>query len=56
MSEEQVKKGGVQQVEVSDDENGMRLDRWFSVHYPDLAFGRLQKLLRKGDVRVDRGG
>ena len=33
----------------------MRLDRWFAVHYPDLPFGRLQKLIRTGQVRVDKG-
>lgn len=33
----------------------MRLDRWFSVHFPELPFGRLQKLLRTGQVRVDGG-
>ncbi len=33
----------------------MRLDRWFKEHYPDLSFGRLQKLLRSGQVRVDGG-
>ena len=31
----------------------MRLDRWFHVHYPDLGFGHLQKLIRSGQVRVD---
>ncbi|WP_208541338.1 MULTISPECIES: RluA family pseudouridine synthase [Bartonella] len=31
----------------------MRLDRWFKVHYPGLAFGYLQKLLRSGQIRVD---
>ncbi|HXO01259.1 MAG TPA: RluA family pseudouridine synthase [Stellaceae bacterium] len=30
-----------------------RLDRWFRRHYPDLAHGRLEKLLRTGQVRVD---
>lgn len=44
---------GVQLREVSRDETGMRLDRWFSVHFPQLSFGRLQKLLRSGQVRVD---
>ena len=39
--------------EVSADEEGIRLDRWFKTHYPGLAFGRLQKLLRSGQVRVD---
>ena len=33
----------------------MRLDRWFAARYPDLPFGRLQKLLRTGQVRVDGG-
>jgi 23S rRNA pseudouridine955/2504/2580 synthase len=33
----------------------MRLDRWFREHYPELAFGHLQKLLRSGQVRVDGG-
>lgn len=44
---------GVQLREVSRDEDGMRLDRWFSVHFSQLSFGRLQKLLRSGQVRVD---
>jgi 23S rRNA pseudouridine955/2504/2580 synthase len=40
---------------VTDDESGMRLDRWFKAHYPALPFGHLQKLLRTGQVRVDGG-
>lgn len=46
---------GVQEQTITDDEAGMRLDRWFSVHFPQLPFGRLQKLLRTGQVRVDKG-
>lgn len=46
---------GVQLREVSKDEDGMRLDRWFSIHFAHLSFGRLQKLLRTGQVRVDSG-
>ncbi|MBP0578677.1 RluA family pseudouridine synthase [Labrys sp. LIt4] len=38
---------------VTADEDGMRLDRWFKTHFPDLAFGHLQKLLRSGQIRVD---
>ncbi len=38
---------------VGRDEGGMRLDRWFKINYPDLAFGHLQKILRGGQVRVD---
>ena len=40
---------------VEPDEAGMRLDRWFRNHFPDLGFGQLQKLLRSGQVRVDGG-
>jgi 23S rRNA pseudouridine955/2504/2580 synthase len=36
-------------------EDGMRLDRWFRAHYPALAHGALQKLLRTGQIRVDGG-
>ncbi|MDQ2635164.1 MAG: RluA family pseudouridine synthase, partial [Pseudomonadota bacterium] len=46
---------GVEQIRVEDGEAGMRLDRWFKVHYPGLGFGHLQKLLRSGQVRVDGG-
>lgn len=46
---------GVDQKTVENDENGMRLDRWFKTHYPGLGFGSLQKLLRSGQIRVDGG-
>jgi 23S rRNA pseudouridine955/2504/2580 synthase len=31
----------------------LRLDRWFRRHFPALSHGRLQKLLRTGQVRID---
>lgn len=40
---------------VDPDEAGMRLDRWFREHYPELSFGHLQKLIRSGQIRVDGG-
>eukprot|EP01037_Dinobryon_pediforme_P020672 gene20672-21351_t len=43
----------VETVTVGTDEGGMRLDRWFKVHYPGLSFVQLQKLLRSGQVRLD---
>ncbi|HLP71244.1 MAG TPA: RluA family pseudouridine synthase [Rhizobium sp.] len=46
---------GVEHIKVDADEAGMRLDRWFKVHFPGLGFGALQKLLRSGQVRVDGG-
>jgi 23S rRNA pseudouridine955/2504/2580 synthase len=38
---------------VKTDEEGIRLDRWFQRHYPQLTHGALEKLLRTGQVRVD---
>jgi 23S rRNA pseudouridine955/2504/2580 synthase len=45
---------GVQHKLVSGDEADMRLDRWFARHFPQLGFGRLQKLIRNGEVKVDK--
>jgi len=44
---------GVESRTVAPDEADLRLDRWFRRHYPELGHGRLQKLLRTGQVRVD---
>lgn len=44
----------VQQRQVSGDEDGMRVDRWFATHFPQLGFGRLQKLIRNGEIKVDK--
>ena len=33
----------------------IRLDRWFKRHFPNLGHGRLEKLLRTGQVRLDGG-
>jgi 23S rRNA pseudouridine955/2504/2580 synthase len=35
------------------DDDGARLDRWFKRHYPAVTHGRLEKLLRTGQVRLD---
>lgn len=43
----------VRTEEVSAEDAGLRLDRWFRRHFPQLLHGRLQKLLRTGQVRVD---
>ena len=44
---------GVTHETAGADEAGMRLDRWFRLHFPALPFSRLQKLLRKGEARVN---
>ena len=46
---------GVRLQTVARTEDGMRLDRWFAAHFPQVTFGHLQKLLRSGQVRVDSG-
>ena len=46
---------GVQTLTVAPDEADLRLDRWFRRHFPALAHGRLEKLLRTGQVRLDGG-
>jgi len=38
---------------VSGDDVGIRLDRWFKRHFPDVAHGMVEKWLRTGQVRVD---
>ncbi len=38
---------------IAHDEDGIRVDRWFKRHYPALTHGRLEKLLRTGQVRLD---
>jgi 23S rRNA pseudouridine955/2504/2580 synthase len=48
-----VKPKPVESLRVAKDEAGLRLDRWFKLHFPDVGYGYLQKLLRSGQVRVD---
>jgi len=35
------------------DEDGMRLDRWFRIHFPQVTFAYLNKLTRTGQLRVE---
>jgi 23S rRNA pseudouridine955/2504/2580 synthase len=44
---------GVQTIPVAADDGEIRLDRWFRRHFPGLGHGRLEKLLRTGQVRID---
>lgn len=43
----------IETVRVTDSEADMRVDRWFRVHFPEVGYSYLQKLLRSGQVRVD---
>ncbi len=44
---------GVVTRPVDKDDDGARLDRWFKRHYPGVSHIQLEKLLRKGEVRLD---
>ena len=44
---------GVQTVKVLPDESGMRVDRFFEARYPGLSFSHIQRIIRKGEVRVN---
>ena len=45
--------GKVQNVTVTADESGMRVDRFLQVRLAELSFARIQRAIRKGEVRVD---
>jgi len=49
----QVSGGKVQTVAVAPDEGGMRLDRFFEARFPGLSFSHIQRIIRKGEVRVN---
>jgi len=40
-------------IKVAANDDGIRLDRWFKSHRPDVPHGLLRKLLRKGALRID---
>ncbi|MGB8632495.1 MAG: RluA family pseudouridine synthase [Xanthobacteraceae bacterium] len=44
---------GVQNVTVSADESGMRVDRFLEAKFPGLSFSHIQRVIRKGEVRVN---
>ncbi len=43
----------VETIAVGEDEAGMRLDRWFRRRYPTLPQSHLNKIVRKGEIRVE---
>jgi 23S rRNA pseudouridine955/2504/2580 synthase len=45
--------GKVQTVSVTADESGMRIDRFFEARFPGLSFSHIQRVIRKGEVRVN---
>ena len=43
----------VQKMTVPDHDSGQRLDRWFKRQFPHIPHGKVEKLLRKGEIRLD---
>ncbi len=43
----------IQFVSVDSDESGMRLDRWMRLRFPGLPQSRIERICRKGEIRVD---
>jgi 23S rRNA pseudouridine955/2504/2580 synthase len=43
----------VQNVAVTADETGMRVDRFLEARFPGLSFSHIQRVIRKGEVRVN---
>lgn len=44
---------GVEVIRLKKDDDGIRLNRWFLKYYPGLSLGRLQKLLRTKQIKVN---
>ncbi len=44
---------GVELIKVKNEDDGIRLNRWFLKYYPGLSLGRLQKLLRTKQIKID---
>lgn len=44
---------GVQTVTVTQDEAGMRVDRFLEAKFPGLSFSHIQRIIRKGELRVN---
>ena len=44
---------GIRFVSVDLDESGMRLDRWMRLRFPGLPQSRIERICRKGEIRVD---
>ncbi len=43
----------VRQFTVGEDDDGVRLDRWFKRHLPQVGFGTVSRWARTGQLRVD---
>lgn len=44
---------GVQTITIAEEDAGQRLDRWFKRRFPHITHGRVEKLLRTGQMRIN---
>ena len=44
------------QFTVQHDDDGVRLDRWFKRHLPQIGFATVSRWARTGQIRVDEIG
>ncbi|WP_099826591.1 RluA family pseudouridine synthase [Oceaniglobus indicus] len=44
---------GVQKITIGPDEGDQRLDRWFRRRFPHISQVQVEKMCRKGDIRID---
>ncbi|PJN94674.1 RluA family pseudouridine synthase, partial [Amaricoccus sp. HAR-UPW-R2A-40] len=45
----------VRQIVLGEDAADQRLDRWLRRLHPQVAQGRIEKMCRKGEIRLDGG-
>ncbi len=45
--------GAVQTLTVAQGDGDQRLDRWFRRQFPHISQGRIEKMCRKGEIRID---
>jgi 23S rRNA pseudouridine955/2504/2580 synthase len=53
LAEGPVRSARAQTVAVTGDEAGMRVDRFLAARFPELAFSYIQRVIRKGELRVN---
>jgi len=46
---------GVQHINIPEGEGDQRIDRWLKRRFPQLSQGMIEKMCRKGDLRLDKG-
>ena len=53
MADERLCAMSVTFIKVKEDDEGQRLDRWIKKYVPDMPYVLAQKLMRKGQIRID---